>query len=337
MSHSASSARPDARADREAHDQGVFPTTDATNRPATARKDPGRAAAGREGDRLSPRRPATRGSPEAPRPQAPTAQGLIKTLTQGQTSPVYTLEPNSCNVWQVAFEGRDPRRNDWSPRTSIFPRTGGKKRKFHVDVTDSEKGLSYIAAGVPRRSASNRSFEPAPPQSPRRSPRNIHVAAAAAPRLVSAEYPRRGRGGAATFDGISTSRPRRRRDSSRRNIQVAAAAAPRFTRETSTSRPRRRRDSSETYPPTCRYYNKDEIYGDPYTLERCEKRFDFDTVGRPPQCWGPDYDDVNSAGFKKRNKCEGRLDPLRKELGSSTSSTFKRRPERTSFATMRRV
>jgi len=132
---------------------------------------------------------------------APTAQGLIKTLTQGQTSPVYTLEPNSCNVWQVAFEG-------------------GKKRKFHVDVTDSEKGLSYIAAGVP-------------------------------------------------------------------------------------------------------YYNKDEIYGDPYTLERCEKRFDFDTVGRPPQCWGPDYDDVNSAGFKKRNKCEGRLDPLRKELGSSTSSTFK--------------
>ena len=55
-----------------------------------------------------------------------------------------------------------------------------------------------------------------------------HVAAAASPRLVSTEYPRRGRGVAATrLHGISTPRPRRRRALSPRNIH--------------TSRPRRRR------------------------------------------------------------------------------------------------
>ena len=42
------------------------------------------------------------------------------------------------------------------------------------------------------------------------------------------EYPRRGRGAAAAFlRGISTSRPRPRRDESPRNIHVAAAASPR--------------------------------------------------------------------------------------------------------------
>ena len=51
---------------------------------------------------------------------------------------------------------------------------------------------------------------------PRRdsSPRNIPVAAAAPPRLVATEDPRRGRGAATRHHGISTSRPRRRRDSS---------------------------------------------------------------------------------------------------------------------------
>ena len=58
----------------------------------------------------------------------------------------------------------------------------------------------------------------------RRRHRNIHVAAAAPPRL-STEYPRRGLG-AASLHGISTSRPRRR--VSPRNIHVAAAAAPRL-------------------------------------------------------------------------------------------------------------
>ena len=47
------------------------------------------------------------------------------------------------------------------------------------------------------------------------SPQNIHVAAAASPRLASTDYPRRGRGVAATrLYGLSTSRLRRRRDSS---------------------------------------------------------------------------------------------------------------------------
>ena len=44
--------------------------------------------------------------------------------------------------------------------------------------------------------------------------------------------------------GTSTSRPRRRRDSSRRTIHVAATTSPRPVRGTSTSRPRRRRDLS---------------------------------------------------------------------------------------------
>ena len=55
-----------------------------------------------------------------------------------------------------------------------------------------------------------------------------HCAAAVAPRLVSTEYPRRGRGGAAArLRGRPTSQPRRRRDSSPRNIHVAAAVATR--------------------------------------------------------------------------------------------------------------
>ena len=50
------------------------------------------------------------------------------------------------------------------------------------------------------------------------SPRNIHVAPAASPRLVSKEYPRGARGVAATrLRGISTWHPRRRRDSSHRS------------------------------------------------------------------------------------------------------------------------
>ena len=56
--------------------------------------------------------------------------------------------------------------------------------------------------------------------------RNVHVAAAASPRTVSAEYPRRGRGVAAIrLRGISTSRPRRRREPSPRNIHRGVTAA----------------------------------------------------------------------------------------------------------------
>ena len=53
--------------------------------------------------------------------------------------------------------------------------------------------------------------------------RTIRVlAAAAAPRLVSTEYPRRGHGvAAARLYGVSASRPRRRRGSSQRTVHVA--------------------------------------------------------------------------------------------------------------------
>ena len=68
---------------------------------------------------------------------------------------------------------------------------------------------------------------------PRRNLRNVHVAAAAAPRLVSTEYP--------------TSRPRRRRDSPPRNTHVAAAAVPRLvSRERASNRRRARRELGET-------------------------------------------------------------------------------------------
>ena len=71
----------------------------------------------------------------------------------------------------------------------------------------------------------------------RRSRPNCRVPAAAL--LVSAEYARPSRGGAATSPrGICTSQPRRRRDSSPRNLHVPAAAAPRLV---STKYPRRSR------------------------------------------------------------------------------------------------
>ena len=55
------------------------------------------------------------------------------------------------------------------------------------------------------------------------SERNIRIAAAASPRPASTEYPRRGRGVAATrIHGIFASRSRRRRDPPPRNIDVVA-------------------------------------------------------------------------------------------------------------------
>ena len=60
------------------------------------------------------------------------------------------------------------------------------------------------------------------------SPRKIQLAAAVPPRPVPTEYPARGRCGAATrFHGISSSRPRRRRDPLPRIIQLAGAPRPR--------------------------------------------------------------------------------------------------------------
>ena len=76
------------------------------------------------------------------------------------------------------------------------------------------------------------------------SPRNIHVPAAAAPRLVPTECPRPSRGGAATrLHGMSTSRPRRRRDSSTECPRRSRGGAATYLHEMPTSRPRPRRDS----------------------------------------------------------------------------------------------
>ena len=129
----------------------------------------------------------------------------------------------------------------------------------HGGETDCFRGTPHASRSAARDAVGPARFRSragaARPKSPtptwrrrgRREPvtsRNIHVAAAASPRLVFTEDPRRCRGVAATrFHGRSTSRPRRRRDSfppfasaedprrgrgcrrdsSLRNIHVAAA------------------------------------------------------------------------------------------------------------------
>ena len=68
------------------------------------------------------------------------------------------------------------------------------------------------------------------------SPQNVHVAAAASPRHVSAECSRRGRGVAASrLRGMSTSRPRRRRDTSARSRRRHEARFPLGSPPVSTS------------------------------------------------------------------------------------------------------
>ena len=62
-------------------------------------------------------------------------------------------------------------------------------------------------------------------------PRISHVAVAASPRLVTTECPRRGRGVAVTcYHGMSTSRPRRRRDSSTDDPRRGRGVAPACSR-----------------------------------------------------------------------------------------------------------
>ena len=75
-------------------------------------------------------------------------------------------------------------------------------------------------------------------------PRNIRVAAAASPRPVLTEYPRRGRGVAAAR--LPASRPRRRRDSSPRKLhgRRGVDASPRRR-----ATPRRRRDPTASPRP----------------------------------------------------------------------------------------
>ena len=107
-----------------------------------------------------------------------------------------------------------------------------------VTTNSSPRTIHAATAAAPRLVSSDRSTS-RPRWRRDSSPRNIHVAAAASPRPIAATRLR----------GLSASRPRRRRDSSPRNIHVAAAASPRFIREISTSSPRpvaatRRRDPS---------------------------------------------------------------------------------------------
>jgi len=59
------------------------------------------------------------------------AMPITGTLTQGNESEAFDLRGGQCYAFSVRFEG-------------------GKKKKFKVAVTDSRKGLSYIAAGVGR-------------------------------------------------------------------------------------------------------------------------------------------------------------------------------------------
>ena len=97
------------------------------------------------------------------------------------------------------------------------------------DVVDP---VPAARAGLSTERPSLRGLSAWRPRRHRESPsRTIRAAAAAAPRLLSADYPRGNRGGAATgLRGLSASRPRRRRES-------ISTECPRL-------RPRRRRDAS---------------------------------------------------------------------------------------------
>ena len=119
-----------------------------------------------------------------------------------------------------------------STRTSApyLRRAAGSRRNIHVaaaallvSAESPRRGrgvtrLRGISASRPRRYSSPRDLRVAAAASPRLvSTENVHVVAAASPRLVSANY-RRSRGVAATrLRGLS-SQPRRRRDSSPRTI-----------------------------------------------------------------------------------------------------------------------
>ena len=125
---------------------------------------------------------------------------------------------------------RNIRRRDASPRT--IPQTLDVA-KFHWS-TPERPAFCHIMALIAASASTSSSWKWAQPstQFTRRYLRR---------RRSPSEYARldrmclhRSRGVAATrLHGISTSRPRRRRESSPRNIHVAAAASPRFIRGTS--------------------------------------------------------------------------------------------------------
>ena len=97
--------------------------------------------------------------------------------------------------------------------SSCSPSSSGNGASSARRLSSSRHKASTVATH--RSSAATPFCVPwlAVPETRRSSPRNVYVAAAASPRLVSTACPRRGT-------------RRRRRDSSPRNVHVAAAAAP---------------------------------------------------------------------------------------------------------------
>ena len=73
--------------------------------------------------------------PSTPPTQRPTALStpqptdLIRIIEQDVQSAPFDLPSNTCAAFQVQFEG-------------------GSDRKFRVEITDSERGLNYVAAGL---------------------------------------------------------------------------------------------------------------------------------------------------------------------------------------------
>ena len=56
------------------------------------------------------------------------------------------------------------------------------------------------------------------------------------------------------------------------------------------------------------YYNKNEVFSDPFTLAKCDRNFDYDAQSPQPQCWGPDSSAVDVGGYKDRGDCSGDMD-----------------------------
>ena len=138
------------------------------------------------------RRPTTSNTPQ------PT--DLIRIIEQDVQSAPFDLPSNICAAFQVSFKG-------------------GSDRKLRVEITDSERGLNYVAAGLA-------------------------------------------------------------------------------------------------------YYNKNEVYGDPFTLAKCDSNFDYDAQSPQPQCWGPDSSAVDVSGYKNRADCSGDVDAFVKDLGDDVVTTF---------------
>ena len=144
--------------------------------------------------------------PSTPPTQRPTTSStpqptdLIRILEQDVQSAPFDLPSNTCAAFQVSFEG-------------------GSDKKFRVQITDSEKGLNYVAAGLA-------------------------------------------------------------------------------------------------------YYNKNEVFGDPFTLAKCDRNFDYDAQSPQPQCWGPDSSAVDVSGYKDRGDCSGDVDAFVKDLGDDVVATF---------------